>query len=948
MILFFYNLALLAALVAGAPWWLWQMATTQKYRDGLLQRLGKVRPLEGQDSRPLIWIHAVSVGEVLAVSRLVKDLEAALPEYFVAISTTTRTGQALARERFGVNRVFYCPLDLPWAVSAYLNALQPRLLVLAETEFWPNLLSGCFRREIPVSVVNARISDRSWPRYRRLGWLWRPFLEPISQVLAQSETDANRLWAIGCRPEAVEVAGNLKFDIRAAEPADATRILKALKLGNRLVVAGSTLEGEETALLDAWPDLLQVDPRLVLILAPRHPERFESVVTLLDQSGFSWKRRSDWRAQHAGSIKLLQPGQIILLDSIGELASVYSLASAAFVGGSLFPTGGHNPLEPAQFGVPIVIGPHFANFRAITEDLIAQDAICIAKKEELSGALIELLIDRATAAAMGERAKQVFEQQSGATDRCIEALRGLVSTGIVQTERDEVQSVQELAAKEQSVPPQPLQAIPAQFDAVQSAPPQGRPIQAKSINFDRVQSQQAEQAAGKLASEGGGGFNPRIKPAESMPALAAEGRFPSSTPEIQASPAVSEAKPIQIEPSQVQPIEPKPIPPDPIPLQTMPAKPAEPEPPPPQPIQTQPVPPEPIPPQPVKPVKRPGFPQRKLLLPLVPVYALALRLREMRLGTKSDPIRRLRHPVVSIGNLSTGGTGKTPLTIALADALTRCGFQVDVLSRGYGRRSQLPARVSVAGTAEEFGDEPLLIAQGGIPVYVAPRRFDAGLLAEGDAAALAFLGEELRPFIHLLDDGFQHRQIHRTVDILLLNGQDWHDSLLPAGNLREPLKAIHRANVVAIPANDPALETELRAWGWQGPIWRLHRKMEVPIPSGGEASLIGAFCGIARPDHFFAGLEAAGLQLAFRKAFPDHHAYTVKEIEELKVGASAVGATALYTTEKDSLRLGKLSAAFTEALPLQTVRLRVEIEAEAEAIEWLLERLPLSPSQQSL
>jgi 3-deoxy-D-manno-octulosonic-acid transferase len=175
MMLFFYNAALLAVLVLGAPWWLFRLATTQKYREGLWERLGRVRPLKGQGNRPLIWIHAVSVGEVLAVSRLVKELDAALPDCFVAISTTTRTGQALARERFGRNRVFYCPLDLPWAVRAYLKALQPRLLVLAETEFWPNLLSGCFRRRIPVAVVNARVSDRSWPRYRRLRWLWRPF-----------------------------------------------------------------------------------------------------------------------------------------------------------------------------------------------------------------------------------------------------------------------------------------------------------------------------------------------------------------------------------------------------------------------------------------------------------------------------------------------------------------------------------------------------------------------------------------------------------------------------------------------------------------------------------------------------------------------------------------------------------------------------------------------------
>jgi len=440
MILFFYNIALLAVLVAGSPWWIWRIATTQKYREGLRERLGWVRIgrdgcFKGQrdgwtkKDRPLIWIHAVSVGEVLAVSRLVKMMDAAWPEYFVAISTTTRTGQVLARERFGANRVFYCPLDLPWAVQAYLNALKPRMLVLAETEFWPNLLSGCFKRGIPVAVVNARISDRSWPRYRRLRWLWRPFLRRLNPVLAQSETDAERLRAIGCAPERVRVAGNLKFDVRAAEEADATVQLKAWGTGSRFIVAGSTLEGEETALLEAWPALLKADPRLVMVLAPRHPERFEEVAALLEKSGLTWVRRSDWRSDKASERTPIKPGAVVLLDTIGELSSVYSLASIAFVGGSLIPAGGHNPLEPAQFGVLIVMGPHYANFRTIVEELRAHDGLRIAQKEELASALIELIQDRASAEAMGLRAKQVFDQQAGATERTVRALQALLTDG---------------------------------------------------------------------------------------------------------------------------------------------------------------------------------------------------------------------------------------------------------------------------------------------------------------------------------------------------------------------------------------------------------------------------------------------------------------------------------------------------------------------------------------
>jgi len=429
MILFFYNVALLAGLVASAPWWLWKMATTHKYREGMAERLGKtparLAALAGK--RPLIWVHAVSVGEVLSVARMVKTLDAALPDYFVVVSTTTRTGQELARERFGRERVFYNPLDVPWAVRACLNSLQPQLLVLAETEFWPNLLSGCYRRRIPVAVVNARVSDRSWPRYRRLRRLWRTFLSRINRVLAQSETDAQRLKAIGCLPERVTVAGNLKFDVRAAEEADATRRLKALTPGLRLVVAGSTLEGEETALLEAWPRLLEADPRLAMVLAPRHPERFGAVAALLESSGIAWVRRSDWSSKPEGSVQLIERGQIVLLDTIGELASVYSLAAVAFVGGSLVDAGGHNPLEPAQFGVPIVMGPYDANFRAIIQDLRAHQALQITRKEELAAALIALLRDSATAAAMGTRAREVFHEQAGATERCIAALRELLA-----------------------------------------------------------------------------------------------------------------------------------------------------------------------------------------------------------------------------------------------------------------------------------------------------------------------------------------------------------------------------------------------------------------------------------------------------------------------------------------------------------------------------------------
>jgi tetraacyldisaccharide 4'-kinase len=326
--------------------------------------------------------------------------------------------------------------------------------------------------------------------------------------------------------------------------------------------------------------------------------------------------------------------------------------------------------------------------------------------------------------------------------------------------------------------------------------------------------------------------------------------------------------------------------------------------------------------------------RRRWLAPLTPLYAAGLALRNWRIENGTEPVRRLRYPVVSIGNLSTGGAGKTPLTIALALALQKHGLRVDVLSRGYGRQSKLAARVNPNGTAEDFGDEPLLIARGtSLPVYVAPQRYDAGLLAEADAQPIS--DQNLQSIVHLLDDGFQHRQLYRAVDILILNRCDWQDMLLPAGNLREPLCAFQRANVIVIPADVPELKSELRTWGWQGPVWRLRRTMEIPTASGPMA----AFCGIARPMQFFAGLESAGLHLAARAAFPDHHRYTARDLDRLISAARAAEATALITTEKDLVRLGKLASTFPAALPLRTARLRIEIEDQAAAIDWLVGRL---------
>lgn len=317
---------------------------------------------------------------------------------------------------------------------------------------------------------------------------------------------------------------------------------------------------------------------------------------------------------------------------------------------------------------------------------------------------------------------------------------------------------------------------------------------------------------------------------------------------------------------------------------------------------------------------------RRWLLPLTPLYRLGLAVRALRLRTGLEKVERLQKPVVSIGNLSVGGAGKTPLAIALARALTARGLAVDALSRGYGRDSSHASKVDIEGPAPRFGDEPLVIArEAGVPVYVARRRFEAGKLAEAESATE----------VHLLDDGFQHRKLARTVEIVLVERRDWRDRLLPAGNLREPLNALHRADVLAIPATEPEFERELRAWGWQGPIWRLRRTMEVPAVAGP----VLAFCGLARPAQFFSGLEQAGVKLAARRTFRDHYAYSENDLRALVESGEKAGVSAYLTTAKDAARLGELTAIFPAQRPLLTVGLRTEIEDEPAALAWLLDRL---------
>jgi len=451
-----YSALLTAGLVMSAPWWLLRMATTSRYREGLRQRLGdvpyslEIAVRRFRLGRRVIWIHAVSVGEVLAATRLVAELEAALqthisesgcgaPDWLVVISTTTRTGQALARERFGAERVFYFPFDFAWAVRAYLRALRPAALILMESELWPRMLHECRRMGVPVAVVNARVSDRSVARGLRVKWLWSRVLRGVTLWLAQSDEDARRLVAMGAQN--VSAIGNLKYDVRAPRESRVAELIKAAAAGRPIVVAGSTVDrlsdrnlSEDEMAIQVWEGSLRREMKAMLVLAPRHPERFADAEIVAME--FPYARASDWVAAQectppfAKSAKDGPPApvDVLVLDTIGDLAAVYGVADVAFVGGSLVQRGGHNPLEPAQFGVPVVMGPSYENFRDVVGKMQVANAICIVKnEEELEGVLLGMLNDREAAKAMGERGQRVFEEQQGVTARAVEAIVAMVT-----------------------------------------------------------------------------------------------------------------------------------------------------------------------------------------------------------------------------------------------------------------------------------------------------------------------------------------------------------------------------------------------------------------------------------------------------------------------------------------------------------------------------------------
>ncbi len=418
---FLYSLLAASALVASAPWVAWQALRHGKYHHRWQERFGVLPAGLKGTSAPTLWLHAVSVGEVLSAAPLLAAMRRDHPEWRVVVSTTTRTGRAMAESRLtDIAGVFYFPLDFAWIVRRVLRHLRPGLVVIVETEIWPNLLRLCRAHGIGTLLVNARVSDRSYPRYRLVRGPLGRVLGQFDRLCAQSETTADRLRSLGAPSGQVVVTGSLKFDV-ASEPPRGVADVAARLRDRPVLLAASTLKGEDEVLLATFARLRQSSPGAVLVLAPRHPERFDAVTSVAAGTGFRVLRRSALSADPDALF------DVLVLDTIGELAALCAQATVVFVGGSLVPAGGHNILEPARFGRPIVVGPSMSNFAEIARAFL--DAGALVQVPDAAAAqreLLALFADEGRRQRLGDAARGVLDRHRGAVTRTMREITAVI------------------------------------------------------------------------------------------------------------------------------------------------------------------------------------------------------------------------------------------------------------------------------------------------------------------------------------------------------------------------------------------------------------------------------------------------------------------------------------------------------------------------------------------
>ena len=419
------NFAYVALLLAVSPVLLYRRWVLGKYRDGWAEKLWGQLP-ERSDSKPCLWLHAVSVGEVLQLRPMMKLLAAQRPDWDFVITTTTRTGLDVAKKEYPQHTVCYFPLDFSWATRRAIARIKPSAIVLVELELWPNFVLSANRLGIPLALINGRVSEKSFRGYRRIRSVISRLLSGFDLLAAQNHEYADRLLTLGAPRDRLHITGSIKFDgVRSDRSNPKTNELReffGILPDEQVFIAGSTQSPEESFALDTWQALRGEFPNLRLILVPRHKERFEEVATLVASRGLTLRRRSSG----CGTSRSAQPTEVLLLDTLGELGACWGLADIAFVGGSLTQRGGQNMLEPAAYGATVLFGPNTCNFRDIVEQLLARDAARVVRSDkELTSVVRELLKSPTTAQELGVRAKSFVATQQGAAARTVELLLSL-------------------------------------------------------------------------------------------------------------------------------------------------------------------------------------------------------------------------------------------------------------------------------------------------------------------------------------------------------------------------------------------------------------------------------------------------------------------------------------------------------------------------------------------
>lgn len=816
-----YNLLMIGAFFLVMPYFIYRSICEKGFTKRLRQSLGGIRDeeIEGVAQKGCIWIHGASVGEIVATSPLVKEIRKAMPDIPILVSAVTVGGYDMAHQIIPeADAIIYFPLDLPFVSESVVKRIRPRIFMPVETELWPNLLRALRERNIPVMMVNGRISEKSVKTYRYLLGIWDDMLNTVSRFCMQSSIDADYIRHLGADTSKIYITGNTKFDQTYAEVTqeDLDGYKKELGIEGAypVIVAGSTHPTEEKAMLEAFKTIKESYPNARLVIAPRKPERTNEIVRLVGHFGYEVGLRSKLLKMEGSRPQY----PVLLIDTIGELGRIYSVGDVVFVGGSLINHGGHNVLEPAAHAKPIIVGPSMQNFKD-SYSLLSKVGACkmVSGVPELTKEMLDIIQNDERRAKMGAASLQVIKENRGAAVRSIEYLEDLLRIT--------------------TVPATVMKRYPTNIRNLKD----DGGISLRNGDFIIQYVYQLVHGA-EISLFGN--------------ILLFVLRFFSFLYE----------------------------------------------------------------------------------------FGVCSKLWLYNVGFFQQ--KKLDCCVISIGNITVGGTGKTPTAQKVAAMIKSMGYRVVILNRGY--RSHWDKELGVVSdgkkifmTAYEAGDEAYLMAKTlpGIPVIIGKNRAVTGQYAV----------DKLNAEVIIMDDGYQHWHLYRDLDVVLVDTYNMfgNGSLLPRGTLREPLKHLDRAGLFLLTKTDQSsqfsrinLRKTLSKYNGHAPVIESihHPKNFVEIAdwykgihentlelSELEGKKVMVFSAIGNPSSFEQTLAGIGLDILEAIRYPDHHDYGMIEMQYISERAASKEAVALITTAKDAVKIPTEFIYFNRDLPLYILNMDIMI-----------------------